>query len=132
MSWRRRILRPRHRQRHRPSQLPSRASGRPAHKCAPWPIARWKSLRAAAPRARCAVVLKTPKATSAPSATATAACSSPYDSDGTRMPDHASSRHPSESNPSLRLEAALDLLVHGEIEMQGLLPYSSNYTFLVI
>ncbi|HEY4691533.1 MAG TPA: hypothetical protein VIK33_19650 [Anaerolineae bacterium] len=48
------------------------------------------------------------------------------------MPDHASSRHPSESNPSLRLEAALDLLVHGEIEMQGLLPYSSNYTFLVI
>ena len=32
----------------------------------------------------------------------------------------------------LTLDAALDLLARGEIEMKGLLPYSSNYTFLVV
>lgn len=34
--------------------------------------------------------------------------------------------------PPLTLERLLDLLAHGEMELQGLLPRSSNYTFLAV
>ena len=37
----------------------------------------------------------------------------------------------SDDGQPLPLDAALDLLAHGHIEMQGLMPWSSNYAFLV-
>ncbi len=39
--------------------------------------------------------------------------------------------HASPKRRPLSLEAAIDLLTQGEIDVQGLLPWSSNYTFLV-
>lgn len=39
--------------------------------------------------------------------------------------------HASLDRRPLSLEAAIDLLAQGEIDVQGLLPWSSNYTFLV-
>ena len=38
---------------------------------------------------------------------------------------------PSPDRQPLPIKRVLDLLAHGEIESQGLLPWSSNYTFLV-
>jgi len=38
----------------------------------------------------------------------------------------------SDDGQPISLDAALDLLAHGEIEVQGLMPWSSNYTFLIL
>lgn len=48
------------------------------------------------------------------------------------MSDFAATVSASADGQPLSLEAALDLLTHGDIDVQGLLPWSSNYTFLVI
>ena len=48
------------------------------------------------------------------------------------MADPDPTVHVSDGGQPLTLEAALDLLTHGRIDIQGLLPYSINYTFLII
>lgn len=49
------------------------------------------------------------------------------------MPDDpAPTVSASADGQALTLEAAFDLIAHGEIDLQGLLPWSSNYTFLVL
>ncbi len=48
------------------------------------------------------------------------------------MADPAATVRAAADGQSLSIEAAVDLLSHGEIDVQGLLPWASNYTFLVV